>query len=78
MKLTSVWDRRLLLSSKFRLKGVTDARVFVREDLAPEDRKHKDAVPKTPPAHVSGSVANVVDMHRSPIVPDVSQYEQPN
>ena len=78
MKLVSVWDQRLLLSSKFRLKGFADAQVFVREDLAPEDRKSKDAVPKTLPVHLSGSAAVVVDMHRSSIVPDGSQCEQPN
>jgi len=78
VKLVSVWDRRLLLSSKFRLKGFADAQVFVREDLAPEDRKSKDAVPKTLPVHLSGSAAVVVDMHRTSIVPDGSQCEKSN
>ena len=78
MKLVSVWDQRLLLSSKFRLKGFADAQVFVREDLAPEDRKSKDAVPKTLPVHLSDSAAVVVDMHRTSIVPDGSQCEKSN
>ena len=78
MKLVSVWDWRLLLSSKFRLKGFADAQVFVCEYLAPEDRKSKDVVPKTLPVHLSGSAAVVVDVHRTSIVPDGSQCEQPN
>ena len=32
VRLASVWDRRLLLSSKYKLKGFSKAKLFVRED----------------------------------------------
>ena len=50
----------------------------VCEDLAPEDRKSKDAVPKPLPVHLSDSAAVVVDMHRTSIVLDGSQCEKSN
>ena len=39
MKFASVWDRRLLLSSKYKLKGFSEANLFVREDRPPNERK---------------------------------------
>ncbi len=38
VKLVSEWDKRLLLSSKYKLKNFTSARVFLSEDLPPEVR----------------------------------------
>ena len=32
VKLVSVWDHRLLLSSKYKLKGFSEANLFVREE----------------------------------------------
>ena len=39
VKFASVWDRRLLLSSKYKLKDFTEANLFVREDRPPNERK---------------------------------------
>ena len=39
VRLASVWDRRLLLSSKYKLKGFSEAKLFVREDRPPNERK---------------------------------------
>ena len=39
VKFASVWDRRLLLSSKYKLKDFSEANLFVREDRPPNERK---------------------------------------
>ena len=39
IRLASVWDRRLLLSSKYKLKGFSEAKLFVREDRPPNECK---------------------------------------
>ena len=39
MKFASVWDRRLLLSSKYKLKDFSEANLFVRKDRPPNERK---------------------------------------
>ena len=39
VRLASVWDRRLLLSSKYKLKCFSEAKLFVREDRPPNERK---------------------------------------
>ena len=39
VRLASVWDRRLLLSCKYKLKGFSEAKLFVREDRPPNARK---------------------------------------
>ena len=39
VKFASVWDRRSLLSSKYKLKDFTEANLFVREDRPPNERK---------------------------------------
>ena len=39
VRLASVWDRRSLLSCKFKLKGFTEVNLFVREDKSPEERR---------------------------------------
>ena len=38
LKFSSAWDRRLVLSAVRKLKGYTLMRIFIREDLSPEDR----------------------------------------
>ena len=38
IRLASVWDHRLLLGSKYKLKGFTEAKLFVREDKPPAER----------------------------------------
>ena len=35
VRLASVWDRKLLLSCKYKLKGFAEAKLFVREDRPP-------------------------------------------
>ncbi len=56
VKLVSEWDRRLLLSAKFKLKHFSSARVFLREDLPPEvraaraqKRKEEQELTRDPP-----------------------------
>ena len=39
VKFASVWDHRLLLSSKYKLKGFSEANLFVREERSPNERK---------------------------------------
>ena len=39
MKLCSEWDKRLILSSKFKLKEYSVSKVFLREDLPLEVRQ---------------------------------------
>ena len=39
VRLASVWDRRLLLSFKYKLKGFSEAKLFVREDRPPNEHK---------------------------------------
>ena len=46
VKLASVWDRRLLLNTKYKLRHFKGAQLFVRENRAPEDRKRNDAKSK--------------------------------
>ena len=43
IKLGSVWDRRLLLASCCKLKGFTDNRLYLREDLPPELREKRNS-----------------------------------
>ena len=60
IRLASVWDRRLLLGSKYKLKGFTEAKLFVREDKPPAERKtsvRQSAVS----AHVRDGSENNVD-----------------
>lgn len=38
LKLMSPWDRRLVLSNKYRLKEYEVKGIFIREDLSPEER----------------------------------------
>ena len=38
VKLTTIWDKRLLLLSKQKLKEFRLSRIFVRPDLSPEER----------------------------------------
>ena len=58
-----MWDRRLLLSSKFKLRGFADAQIFLREDLAPEDRKTKNAKSKAVSGHLPSNVTDESGMH---------------
>ena len=51
VKLVSAWDQRLLLSTKFKLRGFTDVQIFLREDLAPEDRRTNNAKSKAVSGH---------------------------
>lgn len=39
LKLASAWDRRLVLSNKFKLKEYDVKGIFIREDLSPEERQ---------------------------------------
>ena len=47
VKLASVWDQRLLLNTKYKLRQFKGAQLFAREDQAPEDCKRNDAKSKT-------------------------------
>lgn len=54
IKLVSVWDKRLVLSSVRKLRDYSVPRLFVREDLSPEareDRRDRSVKPK--PVHVA-------------------------
>ena len=39
VKFASVWDRKLLLSSKYKIKDFSEANLFVREDRPPNECK---------------------------------------
>ena len=41
IKLESCWDKRLLLASSRKLKGYSDHKLFIREDLPPEARGNR-------------------------------------
>ena len=41
VKLSSTWDKRLILAAKRNLKDYTIKRLFIREDLSPEVRKQR-------------------------------------
>ena len=41
MKISSEWDKRLLLSSRYKLKEYHTAKIFLREDLLLEVRKER-------------------------------------
>ena len=45
IRLASVWDRRLLLSSKYKLEGFSEAKLFVMEDRPPNERKSSTKQP---------------------------------
>ncbi len=55
IKLASAWDRRLLLNSKRKLKEFRVSRLFLREDLSPEERLKHRKTPVPPPPVSSGS-----------------------
>ena len=56
VKLSSVWDKRLILISKSKLKHFRLSRIFVRPDLSPEERVAR----KRNSAHKDGSSATGV------------------
>ena len=58
VKLVSAWDRRLLLSTKFKLRGFTDAWIFLREDLAPEDRRTNNVKSKAVSGHLPSDITD--------------------
>ncbi len=41
LKLSSSWDRRLVVSSVRQLKGFKISNIFIQEDLSPEERKKR-------------------------------------
>ena len=41
IKLDNFWDRRLLLAACRKLKGYSDSRLFLREDLPPDARSRR-------------------------------------
>ena len=51
-----MWDRSLLLSTKFKLRGFTDAQIFLHEDLAPEDQRMNNAKSKVVSGHLASDV----------------------
>ena len=59
----SAWDRRLLLNTKFKLRGFTDTRIFLCEDLAPEDRRTNNVKSKTVSGHLPSDVTDECGMH---------------
>ena len=59
----SAWDRRLLLNTKFKLRGFTDARIFLCEDLAPEDRRTSNVKSKAVSGHLPSDVTDECGMH---------------
>ena len=57
VKLVSEWDKRLLLSAKYKLKNYTSARIFLREDLPldvrlarAKQRKEDQEIQRNPPS----------------------------
>ena len=59
MKSANAWDRHLLLASRRKLKNFTKYKLFLREDLSPDERHRKRS---------SGSVGTVTNTH-PPTVP---------
>jgi hypothetical protein len=57
VKLSSAWDKRLLLAAKRNLKDFSIKRLFIREDLSPEMRKLRaqQRIEKSNPHRVSRS-----------------------
>ena len=47
LKLSSAWDRRLVLSTVRKLKGYAIKRIFIREDLSLEDRQKRKEFART-------------------------------
>ena len=64
VKLSSVWQKRLILSSKFKLKEFGDGEVYVREDLSPEQREKRKSGHKLLSNGRNGAVSNG-PQHRS-------------
>ena len=58
VKLVSAFDRRLLLSTKLMLRGFTDAWIFLREDLAPEDRRTNNVKSKAVSGHLPSDITD--------------------
>ncbi len=57
VKLVSEWDKRLLLSAKYKLKNYSSARIFLREDLPldvrlarAKQRKEDQELQRNPPS----------------------------
>ena len=74
LKLSSAWDRRLILSAVRKLRGYAIKRLFIREDLSPEDRqkRRESARAHGLPAVNSGSgqvEASVINQVQSPVSP---------
>lgn len=57
IKLSTAWDRRLVLASRRKLKDFRIGRLFIREDLSPEERaKRRRSPPVSGPATVSSGL----------------------
>ncbi len=48
IKLSTVWDRRLVLASKRKLKSFRISRLFIREDVSPDQRLNRRRPPSDP------------------------------
>ena len=55
LKLMSPWDRRLVLSNKYRLKEYEVKGIFIREDLSPEERAKRKLQRQSGSGPISGS-----------------------
>ena len=69
IKFESCWDKRLILASCRKLKGYSDYKLFIRDDLLPEARPIRRAVANTntvnPTSAGSAGISSVPSSHSS-------------
>ncbi len=79
ISLSTVWDRRLVLASRRKLKQFRISRLFIREDLPLEERQKRgmpsqpSALPALSPA--TPTPASSVNVHASGVVPGEDSTE---
>ena len=64
IKLESCWDKRLLLASCRKLKGYSDHKLFIREDLPPEARANRRAKLQSPRLAIHAVIHPPLLLHR--------------
>ena len=66
MKCANAWDRHLLLASRRKLNNFTKYKLFLREDLSPDERHCKCS---------SGSVGTVTNTHPPTVPPQATSSD---
>ena len=61
VKFLTVWDRRLILLSKRKLKDFRLSRIFVRPDLSPEERRDRRQISIAKPADLANTPNPSID-----------------